>query len=436
MSASTSSKTGSAAVSAGGRRPDWCSSAARPSVFSATVLPPVFGPLMTSARRSPRSRSIGTAVPGSSSGCRASTRRTSSETRTGAPRQRRESVPHATARSIAPVASTSAVSASARSPTATDSSRRIRSTSSRSSAIASDWRLESSTTSNGSTKSVCPEPEASWTIPFTLERELALTASTGRPPRMATKSSCRCSARLGERASRRSSSATRWRPSRSSRRSLRRRGEALSRRSEPSSSTQREICSSTGASVRSIASAISRSSGASSRCSSSAARARRPPAMDAPIRPSGSTVSVPPRPACAAASRTSWIPCSGGSSAMSSSATASDGQGLPPPDLVRVARRRELACELGAVGRLSRSRQSLGDDGELKGNERVEVHAPECTTAGSSGGAGGAAQSRSPSRPSVPAASRPSSRRRRTARRGRVAWRAGRRRSAAPGARA
>ena len=71
MSASTWSKTGSAAVSAGGRSPAWCSSAASPSVFSATVLPPVFGPLITSARRPPRSRSIGTAASGSSSGWRA-----------------------------------------------------------------------------------------------------------------------------------------------------------------------------------------------------------------------------------------------------------------------------------------------------------------------------------------------------------------------------
>ena len=68
MSASTSSNTGSAAVAAGGRSPDWWSSAARPSVFSATVLPPVFGPLITSARSPPRSRSIGTAVAGSSNG--------------------------------------------------------------------------------------------------------------------------------------------------------------------------------------------------------------------------------------------------------------------------------------------------------------------------------------------------------------------------------
>ena len=96
MSASTRSNTGSAATSAGGRSPAWWSSAARPSVFSATVLPPVFGPLTTSARRSPRSRSIGTAAAGSSSGCRAPSSRTSSETSTGAPRQPRESVPHAT----------------------------------------------------------------------------------------------------------------------------------------------------------------------------------------------------------------------------------------------------------------------------------------------------------------------------------------------------
>ena len=88
MSASTWSKTGSAAVSAGGRSPAWCRSAARPSVFSATVLPPVFGPLITSARSSPRSRSIGTAVPGRAADAARRASRTSSETSTGAPFQR------------------------------------------------------------------------------------------------------------------------------------------------------------------------------------------------------------------------------------------------------------------------------------------------------------------------------------------------------------
>ena len=44
-------------------------------------------------------------------------------------------------------------------------------------------RFESSTTSNGSTNSVWPESELSWTMPGTLLRELARTARTGRPPR-------------------------------------------------------------------------------------------------------------------------------------------------------------------------------------------------------------------------------------------------------------
>ena len=70
----------------------------------------------------------------------------------------------------------------------------------------------------GSTKSVWPDADASWTIPGTFERALALTASTGRPPRSVTNSSCRCS-RSPERASRRSSSTARWWPRRSSRRS-------------------------------------------------------------------------------------------------------------------------------------------------------------------------------------------------------------------------
>ena len=110
-SASTWSNTGNVASSAGGRRPDWCSSAARPSVFSATVLPPVFGPLTTSTRRSPRSRSIGTADSlrrAADAARRAAAR--SSATSTAAPRQRRESVAQASARSSAPVASTSASS--------------------------------------------------------------------------------------------------------------------------------------------------------------------------------------------------------------------------------------------------------------------------------------------------------------------------------------
>ena len=50
MSAKTSRKTGRRdPVSAGTWSPAWCISASRPSVRSATVLPPVFGPVITSA---------------------------------------------------------------------------------------------------------------------------------------------------------------------------------------------------------------------------------------------------------------------------------------------------------------------------------------------------------------------------------------------------
>ena len=50
MSASTSRNTGSTEpASAGTWSPAWCIRASSPSVRSATVLPPVFGPVMTSA---------------------------------------------------------------------------------------------------------------------------------------------------------------------------------------------------------------------------------------------------------------------------------------------------------------------------------------------------------------------------------------------------
>ena len=77
MSASTRSKTGSRARAAGTRRPHWCSIASSPSVFSATVLPPVLGPETTSARTPSSGRSIGTAEAGSSSGWRAARSSTS-----------------------------------------------------------------------------------------------------------------------------------------------------------------------------------------------------------------------------------------------------------------------------------------------------------------------------------------------------------------------
>ena len=90
-------------------------------------------------------------------------------------------------------------------------------------------------------------------MPGTLRRALAFTASTGRPPRWVTKSSCRCSRRPPDRTSCSSFSFTRCRPVRSWTRSLRSCGEAVSRRSEPSSSIARWIDSASGASAGSIA---------------------------------------------------------------------------------------------------------------------------------------------------------------------------------------
>ena len=94
-------------------------------------------------------------------------------------------------------------------------------------------------------------------MPGTLLRELTLTASTGRPPRCVTKSSCRCSRMPLLRTSCSSRSATRCRPVRSSPRSFRSFGEALSLRSEPSCSTARSIASASGFSAGSIAAASS-----------------------------------------------------------------------------------------------------------------------------------------------------------------------------------
>ena len=120
-------------------------------------------------------------------------------------------------------------------PTAAESSRRIRATSSRSALSASRSRFESSTTANGSTKSVWPEPELSWTMPGTLPRADARSASTGRPPRVGDEVVLQVLAQIaGSRARRWSRSVSRARPSRSSRRRRRSAGEAPSRRSEPS----------------------------------------------------------------------------------------------------------------------------------------------------------------------------------------------------------
>ena len=191
-------------ASAGGRSPHWCSSAASPSVFSATVLPPVFGPLITTARRSPSSRSIGTAVAGSSSGCRAPRRTTPVARRhrraPPAPRERRRRRARGRSRRRA---STSAVElvARARRPRARARAGSARPPRARRSPPRGGGSSRS-TTANGSTNSVCPEPGA--VVDDARAPRRARTpgarARAGRA-RSVTKSSCRCSRSAGSRAS-------------------------------------------------------------------------------------------------------------------------------------------------------------------------------------------------------------------------------------------
>ena len=202
MSASTWSKTGSAAVSAGGRSPDWWSSAARPSVFSATVLPPVFGPLIDERAQVAElevdrhgRRRVEQRMP-----------RAEQPHLVGRPRRARRASaarasPRASARSIAPVASTSGV-------------ERVRRARRRRRELAQDpldllalgarrlrlavVQLDDRRTARR--RASARSSDASWTMPGTLRRALAFTASTGRPPRSVTKSSWRCSRSSLERA--------------------------------------------------------------------------------------------------------------------------------------------------------------------------------------------------------------------------------------------
>ena len=137
MSARTWSKTGSSTSSAGGRSPHWCSSAASPSVFSATVLPPGVRPRDHDRaelaglevdrhggggveQRMPRSSQDDAAAPRHAPRATAGRgRRTRGRGRSRRRRRRASTMP------------------SAWSPTARESSRRIRATSSRSALSAS-----------------------------------------------------------------------------------------------------------------------------------------------------------------------------------------------------------------------------------------------------------------------------------------------------------
>ena len=173
-------------------RPARSMSAERPTAVMATVFPPPFGPETMSARCGRREPDVARddllplqgeervaqreeLEPGSATG--ADLRGVGVEVG-GEPRGRLEHVE----RRRAPRGPRASRAAAA--PSASESSRRIRCSSSCATAFAIDSSFPSSTIESGSTKSVWPDCEALWTMPGTAERALARTGSTYRSLRI------------------------------------------------------------------------------------------------------------------------------------------------------------------------------------------------------------------------------------------------------------
>ena len=118
-----------------------------------------------------------------SPGCRAdrSTTTDPSEVSARTPSMSPASVALAAQKSKRASASSVSRSAGPLAATSADSSSRIRAISSASATWASRQAFPSSTATIGSMKSVCPLPDASWTIPLTRARASALTGTTYRP---------------------------------------------------------------------------------------------------------------------------------------------------------------------------------------------------------------------------------------------------------------
>ncbi len=186
MSAKTSRKIGRRLPAAAGTcRPAWCISESSPMVRSVTVLPPVLGPVMTTAVYSPpRRRVIGTTRP-VRPGWRAEIRTTSCSRTVSGRTALSSPAKRALAAQKSKLASASSVSASGPECVATraDSSSRMRSSSVCTLSWASRQALPSSTAISGSMKSVWPLPDWSWTMPRTLLLASARTGTTYRPLR-------------------------------------------------------------------------------------------------------------------------------------------------------------------------------------------------------------------------------------------------------------
>src|SRR5919201_1543649 len=159
----------------GSWRPAAAMSARSPVVFNVTGLPPVFGPVTTSARYpSPIATETGTTCS-PRSGCRASMRstRASATSRGRAASMRSARCAFARTRSTYATASSMRSSSSASRATRAESSSRMRSTSCCSASATSRTRLPRSRISSGSTERVCPLADWSCTTPRTCERAWA-----------------------------------------------------------------------------------------------------------------------------------------------------------------------------------------------------------------------------------------------------------------------
>src|SRR5712692_240816 len=195
ISTSTRSNSGSSARSAATGMPDCAASAASPTVLSATVLPPVLGPLITSTVSSPPSSSvIGTTARPSRRSLSSSTgwRAASSVICESALKAGSAQLNSRAKRARAKVESSSPIVAAAnwigpRSACSRSvSSRRIRAISAASSSASWTSLLLSSMASSGSTNTVWPVALEPCTTPCTCRRSAERTGITKRSLRRVT----------------------------------------------------------------------------------------------------------------------------------------------------------------------------------------------------------------------------------------------------------
>ena len=172
--------------------PDCTSAEINPSALRSTVFPPVFGPETRSVRSCAdiaRSNGTTSAPCASSSGCRPLLIANPSRAGTSVAGEQAYVIANR-ARAYSPSSTTSASSvamiSSRRGRSSSVSSRRMRSTSSTSSDSSSRIRFPNSTAAGGSTNSVAPDADESWTMPPAMARPSRRTGITKRPLRIVT----------------------------------------------------------------------------------------------------------------------------------------------------------------------------------------------------------------------------------------------------------